>query len=113
MSLLVSLLLRSPDLTCKNTGSLEVLELSFKNHAALKRQNRCFTSETAAGQAGLPEQPLACSRCTTEACKNHSLEGLWMYGVTVYLDHIYGRYSNTAAAGANFQQLKAVDQVQM
>ena len=25
-----------------------------------------------------------------ESCKNPSLEGLWMYGVTVYLDRSYG-----------------------
>ena len=35
-------------------------------------------------QLWLPEQPLACSRPTTEACKIPSLEGLWMYGVRVY-----------------------------
>ena len=32
-----------------------------------------------------------------EACKNHSLEGLWMYGVTVYLDRSYGSCIDTCA----------------
>ena len=56
-----------------------------------------------------------------EACKNPSLEGLWMYGVTVYLDRSYGTYSNTCALERqaptfnkkNFQKPQTGYQVQM
>ena len=39
--------------------------------------------DSAAGQAGILTQPLACSRRTTEACTILSLDGLWVYGVTL------------------------------
>ena len=56
-----------------------------------------------------------------EACKNPSLEGLWMYGVTVYLDRSYGSYSKTRALerrapifnNKKFQKLQTNHQVQM
>ena len=56
-----------------------------------------------------------------EACKNPSLEGLWMYGVTVYLDRSYGsdsahvRCERRAPTFSNkkFQKPQAGHQVQM
>ena len=56
-----------------------------------------------------------------ESCKNPSLEGLWMYGVTVYLDRSYGSYSNTCALerraptfnNKNFQKPQTGHQVQI
>ncbi len=54
-----------------------------QDQAAVRRQIRYVNGDSTAGQAGILAQPLACSCRTTEACKILSLEGVWIYGVTV------------------------------